>query len=234
MFRIVIPAIAAFMLSAAAIPGQTALGAPVFTQMISDAGAGASQITFDEFAPLTDIGGGLTTSVPGHGVTLESSRLFRVFDLGTPPTTPPTVSGFFEGPILAQPTGSISSGSFIVNFSSAATVAGLVLANNFGTIERFYNAIVFDKDGNVLAQESNIAVTQAAEFIGFKSNIAEIAKLELNFGPTRGTGQRPFIDSITYNASTATPIPLPAALPLLAGAIGFAGLVGWRRGRARS
>lgn len=222
---------AAALLSAVVISGQSALAAPVFTQIIGDADPGAKTISFSEFAPLTDIGGGAVTPVPGHGVTLESSRLFRVFDLGTPPTTPPTVPGFFGGNILAQPSGSTLAGSFFVNFSSPVSVAGLVLANNFGTVERFYSAKVFDKDGNELAEENNVGVTAAAEFLGFKSALAEIARLEINFGPTFGTGQRPFIDSITYqeSGSPSSVIPLPGALPLMAGGIGLLVLLGRRR-----
>ena len=210
---------------------HTARAVTVFTQLIGDVGPGASTITFDEFNLLDDVGGGATTAVPGHGVTLESSRLFRVFDLGTPPTTPPTVPGFFGGQLLAQPTGSISAGSFFVNFANDVLAAGLVLANNLGSIERFYNANAFDRSGGLLAQALNIAVTENAEFIGFKSNIAEIARIELNFGPTFGTGQRPFIDTIAYRSPGMAPVPIPAALPLLTGGLGLLGLACWRRKR---
>ncbi len=220
--------IALFIASAAA---GSANAATVFTQVIGDVGPGRSTITFDEFGLFTDIGGGTPTSVPGHDVTLNSSRLFRVFDLGPPPSTPPTVPGFFEGRILAQPTGSIDAGSFFVDFTTDVMAGGLVLANNLGSIERFYNARAFDASNSVLAEVFNIAVTDAAEFIGFKSDVAEIARIELNFGPTFGTGQRPFIDTIAYaGEAVVTPVPLPAALPFLIGALGLLGMFG-RRGR---
>ena len=231
MVRHPLSVLGATALSVMVAAGQTAIAVPVFTQLISDVGPGANTISFQEFALFDDIGGGAITPVPGHDVTLESSRLFRVFDLGTPPTTPPTVPGFLESQFLAQPTGSISAGSFFVDFANEVQAAGLVLANNFGSIERFYNARAFDGAGNVLAEELSIAVTETAEFIGFKSTISEIARIELNFGPTFGTGQRPFIDTITYQTSdvTAVAVPLPPSLTLMAGGLGFFGMLGWRR-----
>ncbi|MBG6202642.1 hypothetical protein IWQ48_003789 [Labrenzia sp. EL_13] len=45
-----------------------------------------------------------------------------------------------------------------------------------------------------------------------------------------------FIDNVSFNQplppDLVTPVPLPAALPFLAGGIGFLGLMGWRRKRA--
>ena len=229
MFRHLSCIFAAALFSTTIAGGQKAFAVPIFTQTIGDVGPGANTITFQEFNFLDDVGGGVTTPVPGHTVTLESSRLFRVFDLGTPPTTPPTVPGFFEGQVLAQPTGSISAGSFFINFASDVSAAGLVLANNFGSTERFYNARAFDGVGGLLAEELNIAVIAAAEFIGFTSTIAEIARIELSFGPTFGTGQRPIIDTITYQTSALTPVPLPATIPLMAVGLGLLGLFGRQR-----
>lgn len=229
MYRHLLRFIGAALISLAMATGQAALAVPIFTQVIGDVGPGANTITFEEFAFLDDVGGGVMTPVPGHDVTLESSRLFRVFDLGTPPTTPPTVAGFFESQVLAQPTGSISAGSFFINFANDVKAAGLVLANNFGSTARFYNARAFDGIGSVLAEELNIAVTETAEFIGFTSTMAEIARIELNFGPTSGTGQRPIIDTITYQTAALTPVPLPATLPLMAVGLGLLGLFGRHR-----
>ncbi len=229
MFRHLLCLFGAALLSVTMTAGQTALAVPVFTQLIGDVGPDANTITFQEFSFLDDVGGGVVTSVPGNDVTLESSRLFRVFDLGSPPTTPPTVPGFFESQVLAQPVGSTAAGSFFVNFADNVEAAGLVLANNFGGTERFYNARAFDENGGVLAEELNIGVTATAEFIGFKSNIAEIAQIELNFGPTSGTGQRPIIDTITFQTSTSTSVPLPSTFSLMAGGLGLMSLFGWRR-----
>ena len=37
--------------------------------------------------------------------------------------------------------------------------------------------------------------------------------------------------SISVRSATVSPVPLPAALPLLASALGFFGFMGWRRKR---
>jgi hypothetical protein len=188
-----------------------------FTNTIADTDASSRQVTFDEFAVGDSVGPG-ATPVPGNGaVTLSASRSFSVGDLST--SSIPQTPGLFENNFIFQPTGSSAAGSFFVDFASPVAEAGLVLYNNF-SIDRNYILRAFDSDGVEIAEELDIGVGANAEFLGFLADMAIISRLELNFGPTFATGQRPLIDSITYvDGSAVTPVPVPAALPLFLSAI---------------
>lgn len=210
----------------AGVPANFAESATVFVNNIALMNGGSQQVTFDEFS-VGDPIGPASTAVPSKGVTLSSSREFRVGNIAGSPNE---VAGLYEGNIIFQPTGSIAAGSFFVDFASPVAEAGLGLFNNFGATERFYNVSAYDTNGNLLAQQLNVGVIAQAEFLGFVSSSAVISRFELNFGPTSGTGQRPLIDSITYfGGSTTTPVPVPAGLPLLLAGIGILTLIGRRR-----
>lgn len=86
----------------------------------------------------------------------------------------------------------------------------------------------FDKAGpNIFLSSDYIfgsALNGSMTFVG-----ATLSSLGLNLGGTIYnvvTG-----DNITIRVGSVSPVPLPAALPLLTGGLGFFGMIGWRRQR---
>ena len=185
------------------------------------------RITFNEYDILAAIGPG-DTAVPGQPkVTLSSSVAFQVGDLNGSTLHDRQVTGLFEDYAIFQPLGSTASGSFFVDFDTPVSEVGLAVLNNFGTEERFYNVRIFDSGDNLLEEQLNVPVIAEAEFLGFVTATANIARFELNFGPTKNTRQRPLIDTIAFYDNSIPPIPIPAAVWLFGSAL--MGMVGIAR-----
>lgn len=71
---------------------------------------------------------------------------------------------------------------------------------------------------------------QDVENIVFTADFLSPASLSV--GNSFGIGAIGSLDNFRINALTVTAVPVPAALPLLAGGIGFLGFAGWRRKRS--
>lgn len=123
----------------------------------------------------------------------------------------------------------------IGQFSAAAQFTSpqsLALPGN--TVARYVNGI-FDGFGNTNSPGGGTAsvqlvieaTSQGAGGYGWDEGPG-VGPLFVYFPPISGRGEYRLVSSEFVNL---TPVPLPAALPLLAGGLGLIGLVGWRRKR---
>ena len=88
--------------------------------------------------------------------------------------------------------------------------------SSFGVLEGYNNGS--------LVWTVNTGLNGSYKF--FEAQLGLIDELRLGFGNIF------LVDDIELNA--LTPVPLPAALPLLAGGLGLLGILGWRRKRAEA
>ena len=115
------------------------------------------------------------------------------------------------------------------------------LANNPGYEPTLFDLTLYDLGGSILqsfddvalAPDSNIASAFTWNVIqGVASVLFEVEAVQSSNNYT-GLAEVLFDDNLiasnAKNLSSVTPVPVPAALPLLVGGFGILGLAGWRR-----
>jgi hypothetical protein len=218
---------AALAAMALAITAAPAAATPVFTQVAADVlsptvvdfeslplGAFAPDVADPIAANLQPFGTG--TALPGGLADVFSSLPLGISDItGATDSGGGSFAGL-SGNVVFNSAGSGAPQVIQFRFASPVTAAGLLLFNNFNA-PRTYGLRALDSSGAEIADEAAIEIGNSAEFIGFKSNIAEIAALLVDLPVTFNSGARPVLDDLRISGAdgNTNTIPTPAAMPLL-------------------
>ena len=208
-------------------------------------GAMAITVNFEDEAPLAPDPTNVGMSYSNGGITFTSTEIMQLVEVGSP------TSGFVPDDM---PVGNTFGDVFLTGDFNRNTDMMLTFGGNLSSI--FFD--IADIDGgssdnttgqsndesftfdfllnNVLQSSQTVTTNEVAgdgtvtpiSFIGLFDKVSITGTTP---GGSRNIGWG--IDNINYTTSfDAVPqVPLPAALPLLAGGLGLFGLMGWRRKR---
>lgn len=136
----------------------------------------------------------------------------------------------------------IGGGGGSVSSFSLMTSHDVVLSAFLGLGQRFNTNPMFSVTGgsvssmgNTFGVEGGLGSTPAGSnpFVG--GPLALMAGVSYVFDVTNsGVITRGYLTGLEFSSQAVSAVPVPAALPLLAGGLGFMGLVGWRRKRKAS
>ncbi|MEM9630349.1 MAG: VPLPA-CTERM sorting domain-containing protein [Pseudomonadota bacterium] len=128
--------------------------------------------------------------------------------------------GFFD---RGQVDGFWGNDVLVFTFDQNVRIDSISFSNVDGDDDFAFGAVA----GNLFDRFVNF---QDVENIVFTADFLSPASLSV--GNSFGIGAIGALDNFRINALTVTAVPVPAALPLLAGGIGFLGFAGWRRKRS--
>ncbi|WP_299484393.1 hypothetical protein [uncultured Roseibium sp.] len=169
--------------------------------------ANAVVINFDDLGSSFGVGELTGNEYAGSGVLFSTPDV--ALNLGTTVGSSPNS--------LGASTSAIGNGNFNgqlnVDFTGGLSYTDV----SFLIFNTPFQASAFDIGGNLLTTLANSGgFSQIFDFSGFAVHRLEI------------TGSNYAIDDFSFSTAAVNVIPIPAALPLLAGALGLMGAVGWR------
>lgn len=118
--------------------------------------------------------------------------------------------------------------SFLSTGSLGVTLSSLDLGA-WPNTNRSLGFLVTDLATNTEVFNTGLLVVSGLVRSSFSPNLFSNIGLQITFFGDFFNGG---VDNVVYSAGGSTVVPLPAALPLMAGGLGLLGLMGWRRKRA--
>lgn len=107
-----------------------------------------------------------------------------------------------------------------------------VISANSGYEPTLFDLTLYDSSDAVLLNLNNVALlpdTAVAQLIGFNTLVSGISSILFEIEAVQSSPSYTGLAEVRFETDLVSSVPLPAALPLLAGALGALGLIGRRR-----